>query len=265
MIKQFFKPTSLEEAMLLKEKYGQSVTWFAGGAYFNHISFHARYEKVIGLEGLGLHAVHTKRDQISIGATVTLQKLTDNSLVPKPLRRAAAQAATRTIRNMATIGGDIAVGGQKTRLAPCLIALEATVVTSSKENMSVENYLESGCRDLILKITLPEKNHTCYINQFTHKANAPAVIDAAVCMNNTTDTKANGAIVAIGSIEETPRRLKKVEELIMADSKLEPETISKIVSDCIQPTDDILGSADFKKYIAGQTVTECIMNCLEGR
>ena len=102
MIKQFFKPTSLEEALLIKEKYGHSVAWFAGGAYFNHASFQVRYEKVIGLEGLGLHAIHSKKNQISIGATVTLQKLIDNSVVPKPLRKAASQAATRTIRNMAT-------------------------------------------------------------------------------------------------------------------------------------------------------------------
>jgi putative selenate reductase FAD-binding subunit len=263
MIKQFFKPTSLEEAMIFKEKYGDSITWFAGGAYFNHISFQARYDRVISLEGLGLHAIHTKGNQTSIGATVTLQKLIDNGIVPKALRKAALQATTRTIRNMATVGGDIAVGGKSSSLIPCLIALNAKVVTVGKNSMPVETYLKADSRELILKLMLPEQLPHCYINQYALKANSPAIIKVAVSADPDKSKKSNRVTVAIGALEEQPRRLKKTEALVAKQSEVDYDAIAKSVSDEVEPVADIFGSVPFKKYISGITVADCVLSCLE--
>ncbi len=263
MIKQFFKPTSLEEAMIIKEKYGDAITWFAGGTYFNHITFQARYDKVIGLEGLGLHAVHTKGNQTSIGATVTLQKLIDNSIVPKALRKAASQAATRTVRNMATVGGDIAVGGKKSALIPCLIALKANVVTAGKESISVESYIESNKRDLILKVMLPEQETRCFANQYTLKANSTALVRVAASIDSDNDSKRKSLSIAIGALEEQPRRLKTIEKLVSKQGKVDYDAIVKAVSKEVKPEADIYGSVSFKKYISAITVADCIMGCLE--
>ena len=264
MIKQFFKPTSLEEAMIIKEKYGDAITWFAGGAYFNHISFQARYDKVIGLEGLGLHAIHTKANQTSIGATVTLQKLIDNSIVPVALRKAASQAATRTVRNMATVGGDIAVGGKRSALIPCLIALKASVVTAEKERVPVESYIQSKSKDLILKVILPEQETRCFANQYVLKANSPALVRVAVSIDSDNDTKRKSLSIAIGALEEQPRRLNKIEELIRGQKEIDYDAIVKAVSEEVEPEADIYGSVPFKKYISGITVADCVLSCLEG-
>ena len=263
MIKQFFKPTSLEEAMIIKEKYGDAITWFAGGAYFNHISFQARYDKVIGLEGLGLHAIHTKGSQTSIGATVTLQKLIDNSIVPKALRKAASQATTRTVRNMATVGGDIAVAGKKSALIPCLIALKASVVTAGKKSVPVESYIQSSERDLILKVMLPEQETRCFTNQYTLKANSPALVRVATSIDSDNDSKRKSLSIAIGGLEEQPRRLTKIEEHIRGQGKVDYDAIVDAVSKDVEPEADIYGSVPFKKYISGITVADCVLSCLE--
>lgn len=265
MIEQFFKPTSLEEALLIKEKFGDAVTWFAGGAHFNHVSFQARYDKVIGLEGLGLHAIHSKDGLTSIGATVTLQKLIDNSLIPKPLRKAASQTATRTIRNMATVGGDIAIGGKKSGLTPCLIAMKAHVVTSDKQHQPVEEFIASGSRELILKITLPEQKAYCCIKQYQPKANATALIRVAVSFSPASEQEPGATIVAIGAIEDSPRRLQEVEHLVSGGGNFDRSTLEQTVAAIVQPTEDIQGSVAFKRYIAGITVADCIMSCLEKR
>ena len=50
--------------------------------------------------------------------------------------------------NMATIGGDISMGGRSTRLIPCLIALKAVVKTAEGQTMLVEEYIESEQKNL---------------------------------------------------------------------------------------------------------------------
>lgn len=264
MIKQFFKPTSIEEALLIKEKFGDRITWFAGGTRFNHISFQARFDKVIALEGLGLHSIHSKNEEITVGATVTLQKLADNSLIPKPLRLAALNGATRTIRNMATVGGDIASGAVNSALAPCLIALKARVVTADKRSVDLEEFVQSGNKDLIVKICLPIETGKCWVAQYQTKANAKSLIKVATQLEVNDSKKVVSAIIAIGSIEGSyPRRLRKVEEMIVNAENLDQDALANRIAEVVNPVEDIHGSISFKKYIAGITVADCIFNCLE--
>ena len=264
MIKQFFKPTSLEEALLIKEKHDNTVTWFAGGAYFNHASYKARFEKVISLEGLGLHAIHSKHDQISVGATVTLQKLGDNNLIPKPLKQAALEAGTRTFRNMATVGGDAATGGNRTALAPCLIALQASVVTAEKEEVPLEAYLHEDRKDLILKIIIPDQQLNACIGQFQVKANAPALVRVASSATRTDSGDLDTLIIAIGSVEASPpRRLKDIESLVSKNPSIDRDSLAQSISRVVEPAEDVLGSSHFKRYIAGITIADCVLRSLE--
>jgi putative selenate reductase FAD-binding subunit len=166
---------------------------------------------------------------------------------------------------MATIGGDIATGGKKTGLTPCLIALKANVVTSDRNRQPIEQFIQSGNRDLILKITLPEQTGLCRINQYLPKANATALIRVAVSMNPSPEQELNDVIIAIGAIEDSPRRLKEVEVLVSGKNKCDRSLIEQAVAASINPAGDILGSIAFKKYIAGITVADCIMSCLEKR
>ncbi|MBU2513807.1 FAD binding domain-containing protein [bacterium] len=263
MIKTFYKPTSLEEALLLKEKHENLVAWFAGGTHINHFEFKAHYDQVISLEGLGLFFIHTKTNQTSVGAMVTLQKLADNSLIPECLRWAAFMAAPRTIRNMATVGGDIATGGKGTRLTPCLMALNAVVETADGKTQPIEDYVSQDSKELILKIIIPSSEIICVAKQLTLKANGPVLASTAVSMKKTEDPDLKDVVVAIGTIEGVPRRLEEIEKGVIDQTLADRESIEKAVADVLNPESDQFGSRDYKKHITSVAIADSIISCLE--
>ena len=262
MIKQFFKPTSLEEALMLKEKYENTAAWFAGGTHINHAAFATNYEKVISLEGLGLHYINAKDKYISVGSAVTLQRLIDNGLIPESLRTVAANSAPRSIRNMATIGGDIAIKGRWTRLVPCLIALKAKVKTANEQIQSIEEYIEQNHNELILKITLPLLNACASVRQYKCQSSGPILVSAATSIMKNSDGKIENPIIAISSLEASPRRLTSIEQLLLQNPNPDRADLEAAISETVDPIVDHTGSIAFKKYIAGITISDCIFNCL---
>jgi putative selenate reductase FAD-binding subunit len=263
MIKQFYKPTSLEEALMLKEKFENSATWFAGGTHINHADFKASYDKVISLEGLGLHYINSRDKHTSVGASVTLQKLIDNGLIPEPLRKAAATGTPRSIRNMATIGGDIAAGGQLTMLTPCLIALKTMVQTADKQTRPLEEYLQAEEKQLIVKIILPLSDSCCRIDTYSYQSNGPILVNVAASIPKAEDGQIDSPKIVLGKIEAVPRRLTDIEKLIRDKSTLDRKELETAIADSVNPIEDHLGSLAFKKYIAATTVSNCILSCME--
>ncbi|MBW2368974.1 MAG: FAD binding domain-containing protein [Deltaproteobacteria bacterium] len=259
----FFKPASVKEALLLKAKHCNRVTWFAGGTHINRFEYIARHEHVISLEALGLHFIQNYAEQISVGAMVTLQELMDSRIIPEALRQAAAMADTRSIRNMATIGGDIASGGKETRLAPCLMALHATVTTAGGKTHRIEDYITRNSTELILNVTIPSKEITCVVRQVILKANGPVLANTAVSMNKTADFRPNHVVVAVGTVEDTPRRLPEIEKDIRNHLLRNRNSIEKAVSDVIAPETDQFASRDYKTYITGVVIADSLISCLE--
>ncbi len=262
MIKTFYKPTSVEEALLLKEKHGHLAPWFAGGAYINHFDFKAHYDQVISLEGLGLHSIHSSTGRTAIGATVPFQKIVGHSTIPEALRKAAQQAAPRPVRNRATIGGDIAIGGKKTHLTPCLIALHAEILTVDEKTIPIDDYLTQESKDLILKVIIPADETACIAEQVTLKSMGPVVTNVAVSIKRAEDNSVEKAVIAVGNLEDSVRRLSDVEKGVLDQSLKEREEIEKAVQDAVNPEEDILGSVAYKKYITGITVADGILTCL---
>ncbi len=260
MIKQFYKPTSLEEALLLKEKYENAATWFAGGTHLNHADYKASYDKVISLEGLGLHYIKTRDNTTTVGASVTLQKLAGNGLIPDALRKAAFVGAPRSVRNMATIGGDIASRGRATRLLPCLIALNARIETAQKKSLTLEEYLQTDRSELILKVIIPLVKSCCCVNSYSLQSGGPILVNAAVNIPGP-ESEDETPIIAIGNMEESVRRLTDIEKMVQDNPTLDRDALESAIVETINPVEDYLGSVKFKKYITAITVSECILSC----
>jgi xanthine dehydrogenase YagS FAD-binding subunit len=67
-----------------------------------------RLVNLLGVKGPGLREIAVKDDGVHIGALVTLAKVAEHKEVPALLADAAGRAATPQIRNMATVGGNLA-------------------------------------------------------------------------------------------------------------------------------------------------------------
>ena len=125
MIQEFFKPQTIAEAVELKEKFKDKVVFMAGGTDINCTDSKYEIEKVIGIEQLKLNEISKTPGELLIGAGVTIQELLDSPKIPDQLATAARHFVNRNIRNIATIGGNIASNHTTSNLIPILIGLDA--------------------------------------------------------------------------------------------------------------------------------------------
>jgi len=154
MIQEVFRPASLEEAVDLHSREG--ALYLAGGTLVNWAPAGLDPERVVLLEGLLDDGVVRRDGGVQIGAGISLQALMDIPEVPSPLRRAAGFIPSRCVRNLATLGGNIAANRTDSYVIPTLIALSARVETVEKGELPVEAYLAKGENALITRVILPK-------------------------------------------------------------------------------------------------------------
>ncbi len=262
MIREFFKPASVPEAIELKEKYDDDICFFGGGTSINHPGLGPGCEKIISLESLGLKQIEETKIGLNIGASVTFQELLDVHHVPAVLREAASHMRSRNLRNMATIGGNIASNRPDAYLLPCLIALTAEIETAVSGRMPVEDYIQRDKGDLILEIHLPPIPDVCAVRRIARQDNDPTIVSAAVRVLRS-GGEIKEAVIAIGGVADHVVRLSAIERQIQQGTLRDKDAIEKAVSDTVSPKNDILGSAAYKIYISGVVVSDCVEACLK--
>ena len=186
MIQEFFKPQTIAEAVNLKEKFKDEAVFMAGGTDVNCRDAAGAVEKVIGIEQLKLNKISKTDEALSIGAGVTIQELIDSPKVPDQLTIAAGHFMNRNIRNIATIGGNIASNHTTSNLIPILIALDAELkLAGSEPSVSVYDYITREMSRLIESITISSENlkKPYGLRKFSHTANDISIITAAVTFN----------------------------------------------------------------------------------
>lgn len=261
MIKEFVRPSSVEEAVALGKK---GYVFLAGGTQVNNAPFKkwgSPVEKVASLDALRLDGVGYSGGQVTIGAGVTLQELVDSPSVPQPLREAAGFIPTRSVRNIATIGGNVAANRADSYVIPALIALGAVAVTPDGD-LSVEQYVGEERCDLILSFKLPPIQGTCLVVKESRSHLALPVVSAAVRLATAGDG-IREAVVAAGCVALHVVRLAEVEQYIAEAPSLEEKGLEESIARSIEPYGDILGSADYKRYVNSVVIADLVRRCAE--
>ncbi len=257
MIQQVFRPASLREAANFHETQG--ALYLSGGTYVNWAASGVNPERVILLEGLLDDAVARREEGIEIGAGITLQALKDAPAVPASLRRAAGFIPSRCVRNMATLGGNIAANRSDSYLVPTLIALSARVETVEQGSLTVEDYITRGEDALITRVVLPAVAGTSVLDRVVLSSAAYPTLTLAVRV-------AGGeAVIAVGCLADHVIRLREVEERIAA-GELETETeVFDAVYAAVDPPAGLKESAAYRRYIAAVTVARAVMESRKER
>ncbi|UJF17691.1 molybdopterin-dependent oxidoreductase FAD-binding subunit [Vibrio sp. SS-MA-C1-2] len=205
---------------------------------------------MIALQALKLNQVHINDDELHIGATMTLQAICDHELTPTSLQQAAGFTYSRHIRNQATLGGEIAANQVDNGLVPTLVALKAELKLADEQIITVEDYILSENKELITKIILPEPQMTCTQHRITRNADGLAVLTAAVSLPK----DQTHPIMAISGMGVDALRLRDVEAL-----NLEGADLERAVADSVFPIEDLRGSVEYKKYIAGVVIADLLV------
>jgi len=266
MIQQFFKPQTIAEAVALKDKYKDKAVFMAGGTEVNCRDASGAVGKAIGIEQLQLNAISGTDKALSIGAGVTIQELIDSPKVPDQLKIAAGHFMNRNIRNMATIGGNIAANHTTSNLIPILIGLDAELKLAEAEpSVSVYDYITREMSRLIESITISTENlkKPYGLRKFSHTANDISIITAAVTFNIQDEIVSN-VRVAAGGMSRHVVRLTELESKLEGNKLPARTEIEDTVKKTVSPLKDIRGGVEFKKYLAGVLVSDCIYSAYHG-
>jgi CO/xanthine dehydrogenase FAD-binding subunit len=129
-------------------------------------------ERVVGLARAGLAGISRDGSRVTVGAMTPLAAL-DGALA-EPARAVGGPA----LRNMATIGGNLVIGGD---VATALVALDAEVTLSSRA-VPVAEFWSSFRPDeeIILSVSFDEDPDIVFLRHARRAANSPAVVAVAV-------------------------------------------------------------------------------------
>ena len=268
----FHEPKDLSEVCQLLAKYGGEAKIIAGGTDLlvdlKHRSIRAEHHvSISGLEEL--KGIVIKNNKLWLGANVTLNTIAASELVKKYLKALSESAfsmASEQIRNMGTIGGNIASAVPSADLPPVLIAAGASVLILGEEGHRkiplAQFFL--GPRKTILKYDelleqvivprQPKNSAISYKKVMLRGANALAVAGVAAGLTLKEGLIKNGLIV-LGAVAPTPVVAKEASAALKgqpADNGLDNglfEKAAEIAARESRPIDDIRGSKQYRQEL----------------
>ena len=278
----FEAPGSVRELTGLMRAYGSSAKLIAGGTDLM-IELKERLiepKTVIDLSRLrpALAGVSLKGRTVRIGALTTFSELEVNPLVAKyaeALRVAASQVGTLQIRNLGTIGGNLATASPAADTAPPLIALSAKVHLLSdkgERTVPVEKFFTGVKRtvlspyEFISAVELPaEEGVTSHWTRFARRnENVISVVSVAAAVELEGGRFSHGRI-SLGAVAPTPL-LAGRSSTALNGSQADEETIQKIArlaSSESKPISDVRAGAEYRRHLV-YVLTKRILSLLAG-
>ncbi len=280
----YLEPTTVAEACALLKQYGSEAKLFAGGAHMTILMKQGLLEpaslinikKIAELKGIRFDA----REGLTIGALVTHRELEISALVQEKcpvLCAAEREVANIRVRNMGTVGGNLASGEPLTDLAQIFIALDGTVKiagiagqrTIAVEELFVDFYTTSLAEDEILtEVVLPPPAPHSGIEYI--RFSSSSVVDkpcagVAVRLTVNSDATIQTARIVLGCVGPTPVRARQAEALftgkrLTAELALEAGSIA--MQEC-SPTSYLRGSEKYKRAIVRTLVKRAAMKANE--
>ncbi|MDQ7825362.1 MAG: FAD binding domain-containing protein [Candidatus Eremiobacteraeota bacterium] len=273
MFNEFLRPASVKEAVMLKNSSPASA-YIAGGTEVNSRGWCMRRpgaqvpDRAIGVAHLPLAAIEETESGVIIGANMVIQDLLDNPATPPLLAEAARHFANRTIRNMATLGGNIGTNKSCSNLIPSLLALDARVHLAAESGDTDLPLLEHIARPdpcaLILKVSVSRAriNAKWATRRHSRTANDISILSVSVTLFGDS-SKIESPRVAMGGVAATVVRLLELEKQLDGQSLPSRDEIEAEVKRMVTPIDDLRGSARFKRHIAGVMVGWALHQALD--
>ncbi len=263
----WYYPTSVEDVIEIL-KSGKEVIPFAGGTDLmvgcrTYSEIEPKFDlPVIYLGKVSeLSFIKGENDKVEIGATTTLTDILKCSISPKILKEAVKQLASPSIRNMATIGGNICNGSPAGDTLPPLYVLNAeiNIVTPDCDKTIPINLFLKGPRQIFLyeneivsSITMDNLSNYSYFYKKvgTRKANSLSKLSVAV-LGLFEDNLLKDIRVAAGAVAPTVVRVKELEKTLTYKTKEEilkllPEFIEQFAIK-VKPIDDQRSTATYRK------------------
>lgn len=264
----YVRPNNLDELCDVLSQYGAKAKLLAGGTDLT-IALKQRLinpEVLIDLNHVRkeLTGIDASKSNLIIGAMTTYTELEANPAViryARALSEAASQVGTYQIRNLGTIGANLANGSPAADTAPPLIVLSAKVHLRNKHGtreMPVEDFITGVKKTAIrpdeiitsVEIPLNERLSSYWMRSAKRNENVISVVSVAVA-SEIRSNRFGESRIALGAVAPTPI-LAKESSSELSGSSVNPatiETVSKLAAKESKPISDVRGSADYRRHL----------------
>lgn len=265
----YFEPKTLDEALLLLQKYGEQTKVIAGGTdVMVDIKYKEEPGGLINIKKIpGLGGIRENGASLRIGPLTTIREIETSALVRDKLPvlwDASHQFASLQIRNTATIGGNICRASPSGETLTPLLVLEAKAKFAFSDGAKSEPFTSFfqgpgkcsvGSKGLLTEIEIPYPatgSRSVYLKHAVRGAMDIAMVGVAVLIipdaakNNLQDVR-----IGLGAVAPTPVRAPKTEALLRGKpltAALLKEAAAMAASES-SPISDQRSSAEYRRWI----------------
>ena len=261
MVREILRPETIREAQKARARPG--AAYLGGGTWLN-ANHGAAPTTLISLEKLGLASIETRASVCRIGAGATFQQLVDDPAVPEAVRAAAAATASRTLRNMVTVGGELGLRPPDSALIPVLVVLEAEVVIAGRRRpVPILEWSRGRSEDLVLGVLVQDSSQSCAVRCVSRTSHSRRSLVVAASVRAARPFL-SGVRVALSDCEGQLLRLVEAEERLEGKPLPPKAEIEAIVRHTFAPRPDLHASPEFKGYLAGVLAAD-LLHALSAR
>ena len=230
----YIRPQNLGEALGFLKEYGPDTTILAGGTdvMIDMRSGTLQSKYLLDISRFSaLHEIEIRETGLTIGAAVTISEINSSETIERhapALQKAADKFASRQVRNIATIGGNVAHCSPCGDTIPPLLIHDAVAVVVSpagQRNVPIEEMAGGPYHcilqpaELITHFILKPKPEAVEFADFQkigrRKELAIARMSMAAMIAQEKDKSISFMRFALGSCTPTPHRFLEIEEMLL--------------------------------------------------
>ncbi|MDC0456898.1 xanthine dehydrogenase family protein subunit M [Pseudomonadota bacterium] len=276
---KFYKPDNISKAVSLMKDFGEEARVIAGGHSLIPIMKQrlTDIKHLIDLSGIDeIKGINITGDEISIGAMTTQVELINNEeLFQKApiIREASLQIADPQVRNLGTIGGNVANGDPANDMPGLMQLLDATYKlsgTNGSREVKARDFYEGAYftsredDEILLSISFESPSGGYAYEKQKRKIGDYATAAAGVIIK-VENNKCSSASIALTNLSDTPVYCNKAVDMIVG-KEIDNDLLDRVTKTCVDQSDPVAdqrGPVEFKKYVAGIVIKKALKRAIE--
>jgi len=276
---KFYKPDNISKAVSLMKDFGEEARVIAGGHSLIPIMKQrlTDIKHLIDLSGINeIKGINITGDEISIGAMTTQVELINNEeLFQKApiIREASLQIADPQVRNLGTIGGNVANGDPANDMPGLMQLLDATYKlsgTNGSREVKARDFYEGAYftsredDEILLSISFESPSGGYAYEKQKRKIGDYATAAAGVIIK-VENNKCSSASIALTNLSDTPVYCNKAVDMIVG-KEIDNDLLDQVTKTCVDQSDPVAdqrGPVEFKKYVAGIVIKKALKRAIE--
>jgi len=278
----YHSATTIKDAVALSQELGDEAKYMSGGHSLlpmMKLRF-ATPEHIIDISKIeGLSYIKEEEGMLKIGALTTQSEIEHSTLCKEkyPIFSDATKLiADPSVRNIGTIGGNIAHGDAANDHPALMLAMNATIIaegTDGRRSIPITEFFHGfymtalAPSEILVEIQIPaaKKGSGGAYHKIERKVGDYATAGVAVYVELDSDQVCITAGVALTNLSAVPLKLERAEELLVGNKITEEiiEAVGRIASEDCEPESDLRGSEAYKRSVTDTITKQMLQRALD--